>query len=124
VLHQLLVLLGPAARRAGLHPTASFNLGEWEHDYRVADAGLRRNDQWEMCTPTAALVVEVISPGDETYKNLPFYAAHGVDELLIVDPHERTVQWFALAGEHYQPVETSGLIELGPSELAQRIDWP
>jgi hypothetical protein len=34
------------------------------------------------------------------------------------------VQWLALAGEQSQPVDASGLLELGPGELSQRIDWP
>ena len=29
------------------------------------------------------LVIEIVSPGDDTWKKLPFYAAHDVDELLI-----------------------------------------
>jgi Uma2 family endonuclease len=36
--------------------------------------------------PTAALVVEIVSPGDESYKKLDFYAAQAVDEVVIVDP--------------------------------------
>jgi Uma2 family endonuclease len=50
--------------------------------------------------PTAALVLEVVSPGDETWEKLGFYAAHGVEELLIVDPQEKAVSWIGLeAGE-------------------------
>jgi hypothetical protein len=74
--------------------------------------------------PTAAVVVEIVSPGDETYDKLPFDAAHRVDELLIVDPQRRTVQWLGLAAERYEPLNPSGLIDLGAAELAQRIDWP
>jgi Uma2 family endonuclease len=74
--------------------------------------------------PTAALVFEVVSPDDETWDKLPFYAAHGVDELLIVDPTERSVHWLALEGGEYREAERSGLIDLGPSKLAERIDWP
>jgi Uma2 family endonuclease len=47
---------------------------------------------------TAALV-EILSPADETPAKLPFYAAHQVDELLIVDPQSRTVSWCALVRE-------------------------
>jgi Uma2 family endonuclease len=45
---------------------------------------------------TAALTVEIVSPGDETLDKLPLYAAHQVDELLIVDPDKRTVDWLAV----------------------------
>ncbi len=73
---------------------------------------------------TAAVAIEIVSPGDETWEKLGFYAAHAVDEVLIVDPEERRVHWLRLAGEGYEPTERSGLIELGPDELAARIDWP
>jgi Uma2 family endonuclease len=72
---------------------------------------------------TAALVVETVSPGDESWAKLEFYSAHDVDEVLIVDPQERRVYWLGLAGDGYEPLERSGLIELGPDELAARIDW-
>jgi len=73
---------------------------------------------------TAAIVVEILSPGDETWEKLPFYAAHEVDEVLIVDPAERKVTWLRLSAGRYQPVERSQLIELGPAGLAGQLDWP
>ena len=125
VAQQLAVLLDGPARAAGLEPTMhEFNLGESEHDFRVPDGGLHRPGARGTWQPTAALVVEIVSPEDETWQKLPFYAAHGVDELLIVDPRERSVHWLARSGEEYREIERSGLIELGPAELADRIDWP
>jgi hypothetical protein len=53
-----------------------------------------------------------------------FYAAHRVGEVVIVDPHERRVHWFGLAGEGYEPAEQSRMIDLGPAELERQIDWP
>lgn len=124
IAQQLAVLLDQPARQAGLVPMLSiFNLGE-PGNYRVPDGGLHRQREDRVYYPTAALVAEIVSPDDETWKKLEFYAAHEVDELLIVDPQQRTVQWFALASGQYGPIETSGVIELGPGELAQRIDWP
>jgi Uma2 family endonuclease len=124
VQQQLAELLGPLARRAGLLPRMGpFNLGEPE-DYRVPDGGLQRPAADQLYYPTAALAVEIVSPGDETWDKLPFYAKHGVDEVLIVDPEKRSVDWLALSGREYEPVEGSGLIELGSEELARRIDWP
>ena len=73
---------------------------------------------------TAAIVVEIVSPGDETWQKLPFFAAHEVDEVLIVDPEERAIRWLGLSDGEYQPIERSGLIDLGPGELAELIDWP
>jgi Uma2 family endonuclease len=90
----------------------------------VPDGGLHRPGAGGVWLHTAALVVEIVSPGDETWQKLPFHAAHHVDELLIVDPDKRTVHWLTLGGDTYSPVELSGLIDLGTAELLERIDWP
>jgi len=122
---QLAERLGPLARAAGLAATISeFNLGESEHDFRVPDGGLHRSGAAGVWLSTAALVLEILSPGDETWQKLPFYAAHDVDEILIVDPTERTVTWLGLSDGDYHPLERSRLIEIGPVELAARLDWP
>ncbi len=122
---QLALLLDAPARAAGLLLAMhEFNLGESEHDFRVPDGGLHRPGAAGVWLSTAALVVEIRSSGDETWQKLPFYAAHDVDEVLIVDPTERTVTWLGLREGQYEPVERSGLIELGPAELAEQLDWP
>jgi Uma2 family endonuclease len=121
---QLIMILGPSARAAGLELIGQSNLGESEHDYRVPDSALHRPGASGVWHPTAALVVEIVSPGDESWEKLPFYAAHDVDEVLILDPEERAVHWLGLDGGQYSPIERSGLIDLGPDRLAERIDWP
>lgn len=125
VAQQLVELLGPPARAAGLFPTMhDFNLGSSEHDFRVPDGGVHRARSWGTWEETAPLVVEIVSPGDETWDKLPFYAAHHVDEVLIVDPQERSISWLALQKGGYGPVERSGLLKLGVSDPQERIDWP
>ena len=69
-------------------------------------------------------MVGILSPGDETWNKLPFYATHRVDEILIVDPEKRTVDWLVLTQGEYRLVEHSSLIDLGAAELAELIDWP
>lgn len=125
VQHQLAVLLDTPARRAGLRPLigGEFNIGRPEN-YRVPDGGLLRGRQDATWNPTAALAVEIFSPGDESRQKLPFYAAHGVDEMLIVDPATRSIDWLALRDGEYHAIERSQLIDLGASDLAERIDWP
>jgi Uma2 family endonuclease len=120
---QVIELLGPLGRAAGLRPRGELNIGARE-DFRVPDAALLVPGPGGVYLPTAALVVEIVSPGDETWQKLDFYAAHHVDELLIVDPDTREVHWLALSGGEYQPIERSNLIDLGPTHLAERIDWP
>ncbi len=120
---QLHVLLAPLAKAAGLRMRGQFNLGQ-DTDYRVPDGGLQQDASDRVYYPTAALVIEIVSPGDESWEKLPFYAAHGVQELLIVDPEQRTVSWLAVEAGNYQHVKRSRLIDLGTDELAEQIDWP
>jgi hypothetical protein len=125
IAQQLAVLLDGPARQAGLFPTMhEFNLGDGEHDFRVPDGGVHRQRLTGVWHPTAAIVVEIVSAGDETWDKLPFYATHKVDEVLIVDSEKHTVEWLALGSGEYRAIGRNGLIELGPAELAQRIDWP
>jgi len=125
IIHQLAVLLDEPARSAGLVPAmGEFNLGDSEDDFRVPDGGLHREEPTGVWHATAALVVEVVSPGDESWEKLPFYAARDVDEVLIVDPEKQSVDWLGLEQGTYKPIFRSGLIELAPDELAGRIDWP
>jgi Uma2 family endonuclease len=126
VLQQLSVLLGPLARDVGLVAVVNeFGLGrEGKDNYRVPDGGLHRTLPRGAYQSTAALVIEIVSPGDESWDKLPFYAAHEVDEGLIIDPAEHAVHWLGRSGREYLPIERSGLIDLGPIELAERIDWP
>jgi len=125
ILQQLAELLGPLARGAGLVPLVQeFGLGE-PPDYRVPDGGLHRPGGTGVWHPTAALVIEIVSPGDESWEKLPFYAAHKVDEVLIVDPQVHSVSWLGLEDDgEYRPIEHSGLVALGAQGLAEQIDWP
>ena len=125
IAQQLAELIGPLARAAGLESAMhEFNLGDSEQDFRVPDGGLHRPGAAGTWLPTAAAVVEILSLGDETWEKLSFYATHGVDEVLIVDPGERKVHWFELANGKYSTVQHSDLIDLGPDELCEQIDWP
>jgi len=126
VLQQLAELLSPLARDAGLVPLINeFGLGrEGKDNYRVPDGGLHRTLPRGVYQPTAALVIEIVSPGDETWNKLSFYAAHDVEEVLVLDPGKRSVDWLGLTDGEYKPVEQSGLIDLGAAGLAEQIDWP
>ena len=121
---QLAHLLRPLAERAGLHAGGQFNLGASEEDFRVPDGGLHRMPPSGVWQPTAALVVEIVSPGDETWEKLPFYAAYHVDEVLIVDPRKHSVSWLELEDGEYHQIERSGLIDLTAQALAEQMDWP
>ncbi|HWF73072.1 MAG TPA: Uma2 family endonuclease [Solirubrobacteraceae bacterium] len=121
---QLARLLGPLADRAGLTSTGAINLGEGEDDFRIPDGALHRDRATGVWHPTAALVIEVVSPHDESWEKLPYYAAHAVDEVLIVDPQERSVSWLALAAGEYREAEHRALINLAAGELSGQLEWP
>jgi hypothetical protein len=125
IAQQLAEMLGPPARAAGLTAAMhEFNLGDSEHDFRIPDGGLLAPGAGGIWLHTAALVVEIVSPSDESREKLPFYAEHDVDEVLIVDPATHSVDWLALRDGEYRPIERSALIDLGASDLAGQIDWP
>ena len=72
---QLLAQLHGPARRAGLSVFGPFNLGE-PGDFRVPDGGLGQGSIDEVYAPTTVVVIEVLSPGDETYAKFSFYHGH------------------------------------------------
>jgi Uma2 family endonuclease len=122
---QLTVLLASPAWTAGLIGSSLFNLGT-EDDFRVPDGGYFRSLPGEAFVPTAAIIVEVVSPYDETYAKFGFYAAHDVDEIITVEPEERRVRcWHRNeSGTDYDEVEASALLDVTASQLTAGIDWP
>jgi Uma2 family endonuclease len=123
IANQVAVLLAPLARAAGLVGTDPFNLGEPDN-YRVPDGGYHRTLPMTTWVPTAAVVVEVVSPDDETYEKFGFYAAQGVDELIVADPVGRTVSCWARDGLAYREVPGSALLAVTAQQLRDSIDWP
>ncbi len=121
---QLVMILGPAASSAGLEAIGQSNLGESEHDFRVRDGALHRPGASGTGTRPPPWSSRSSPLGDESWEKLPFYAAHQVDEVLIVDPAKRSVDWLGLHNGEYRPIKRSGLIELGADELGEQIEWP
>src|SRR4051812_11212993 len=119
----LAVLLDPYARAAGLVGIGAFNLGEPDN-FRVPDRGYHRRLPSAVWVPSASIVVEVISPDDETWQKFDFYARHSVEEICTADPIERRLQWFRLMGESYADADRSELLNVNIADLAARIDWP
>jgi Uma2 family endonuclease len=119
---QLQRALGPAADEAGLVGGGPFNLGTPDN-YRVPDGGFHRSTSLEMWNPTAAIVFEVLSPHDESFEKFAFYAAHGVEEVIIVDPIAHTVEWFARGGDDYVESDHSILLGVTPSDVAAAMRW-
>jgi Uma2 family endonuclease len=121
---QLAVELRRYAEAAGLVGTGPVNIGE-ANDFRVPDqAHHRQFDPEVIYFPTAALVAEIVSPDDETYDKLPFYAAHKVDEVMIVDPAERSLRVLARKDQSYAETDRSKVLDLDVEQLRAAIRWP
>ncbi|MGH9060580.1 MAG: hypothetical protein ACRDZY_13865, partial [Acidimicrobiales bacterium] len=58
-----------------------------------------------------------VSAGDESYGKLPFYAAHGVEEVVMVHPDEHRVEVLMLAGDHYQERRGSAVLGVEASRV-------
>jgi Uma2 family endonuclease len=114
--HRLHVLLGPAASAAGLIVAGTIGIGS-ENDYRVPDLAVLRPGYAPQWNETAALVVEIISPRDDTWDKLPFYAARYIDEVVIVDPGRPQIHWLRLEGGEYRPIERSRLFDTSRGDL-------
>jgi Uma2 family endonuclease len=122
IIARLIIWLGACA--GDLRLTAAVNIGA-PSDYRVPDLALFKapvapQTVWHQ---TAELVVEVISPGDESRAKLPFYATHRVAEVVLVALASKRVEWLALAGDRYEPAGFSALLGVSASELARALAW-
>jgi len=79
----------------------------WPHDYRIPDIVLLTPERFaidrdEYYNGAPTVVVEIRSPGDETWDKLEFYAHIGVPEIWVVDRDTRVPQVFRLAGSDYE----------------------
>lgn len=119
---QLAELLGRLARQKHLIHCGPLNIGEPD-DYRVPDRALLKASRLEVFNPTAVMVIEIRSPEDETYDKLPFYFAHDVGEVLIVDPSGE-IQLYVSGEDGYTTSTRSLLLDLTTTQIREAIDWP
>jgi Uma2 family endonuclease len=93
------------------------SIGGWPKNYRIPDLvlllpqtfAIDRNEYFEGAPD---VVVEIRSPGDETYEKLPFYRDLGVPEVWIIDRDTRQPEIHVLKRGRYkkQSVTTQGWI--------------
>lgn len=107
--YELEQALRSIAARRGLrtyHNIALAVPGTGWTDYRVPDLSIAHPTQLSerALEGRAELVVEILSPRDESRDKLPFYAGRGVREVWLVDPVMREVEVFALRGRDYEVV--------------------
>jgi Uma2 family endonuclease len=81
--------------------------GGWPDNYRVPDLvlltperfGINRNEYFEGAPD---VVVEIHSPGDETYEKLPFYEELGVPEVWVIHRDSKEPEVYVLKRRRYK----------------------
>ncbi len=95
-------------RRAEVHQEVNLTSPEdepaWTKNYRIPDFVLLTPDRFsidknEYMAGAPLVVIEIRSPGDETYEKLPFYAGLGVPEVWIFDRDTRAIELRALGAD-------------------------
>jgi Uma2 family endonuclease len=119
---RLIRILDPLAAAAQLELSLEFNLGS-STDFRVPDLGLHRGSPTGTWIDTAAIVVEVRSPDDETFEKFAFYFECGVDEVLVADLVERTVTWFVRGADAFVPAAMSELLATSLVDVQTALGW-
>lgn len=111
----------PTCRGRVYHEVNLASVGGWPDNYRIPDLlmllparrHINKNDYFEGAPD---VVVEIRSPGDESYEKLSFYKALGVPEVWIIDRDTKFPEIFALAGaDGYdrQPPGSDGWLRSG-----------
>jgi hypothetical protein len=120
--HRLGARLLDRGESRGLVTLGAFNLGT-EQDYRVPDMGWIATpptlEQWGRFLPTADVVVEMVTPGDDTDVKVPWYLARAVREVWKITPAEETVEIVGRDGL----LDRSAVLGLGLPEIAGLLGW-
>lgn len=116
-------ILRPLAKRAGLQGRGPANVGT-PNNYRVPDHSYYADRSSRVFYPSAEIVIEIVSPNDESRLKFDFYFEVGVKEVAIIDPNARTVEWYARGDTGFRQVEGSDLLGISADDLTKQIDWP
>lgn len=119
---EFFLVAGPVAKRRGLVPRMETGLFRIAADHRVPDQLFCRPEHLsDRGAEGADLVVEVRSPDDDTYRKMPFYAALGVREVLVLHPAPRRAELYRLVEDRLLPVQADAAGELASDVLGVRI---
>lgn len=120
---ELYTVFKPLARARGLMSFFETGLFRRKNDYKVPDQSYVRPESFSTRGVEAAeLVVEIKSPGDETYDKLGWYHDLGVREVLVVHPTDRRVELFR-DGAAVEPVDGAVTLEALGVRL-ETVDGP
>ncbi|WP_380162361.1 Uma2 family endonuclease [Kineococcus sp. R86509] len=120
--HRLGARLHDRAEARGLVTLGEFNLGT-EGDYRIPDmawiaTGLAA-DQPGLYVPTVDVVVEMVSPGDDTEEKIPWYLGRAVREVWKITPAAETVEVVGSGG----PRPRSDVFDLSAADIRGLLGW-
>lgn len=124
---QLVAFLADVLARRGIevqYETEVHRPGWGGKDFRIPDLVAFRPDQPGLTLThrglegPALLAVEIRSPDDEAYGKLPFYAAVGIADVVVIEPPTRAVHVFRLASSAYVRVTP----DAGGRLLAASVD--
>jgi Uma2 family endonuclease len=114
ILDELIIFLLPLLRRRGRGTFQSginvFDDASPKENYRVPDATFVSSGHEKVLAQDGTrgggpdAVIEVRSPGDESYEKLPFFASLGVREVVVIDRDAKKPEVFRLAGQQYLAV--------------------
>ena len=113
---------------------------EWTHNYRIPDLVLLSRDRLPIDKNTymagaPLVVIEIRSPGDESYEKLAFYAQLGVPEVWIFDRDTKAVELRTLgadgnyasiapdsSGWHRSPATEVAFRQIQPGSIVARVN--
>ena len=105
--------------------------GGWPNNYRIPDLVLLTParfaiDHNEYFEGAPDVVVELRSPGDESYEKLGFYAALGVPEVWIIQRDSKEPEIYTLQGNDYvrQPANTAAWVLSAVTGIELRVGVP
>ncbi len=119
---ELVGLFQAPARVAGLTVSLEFNVGD-PQNFRVPDLGVHRGQPSGVWIDSAAIVVEVRSPDDETYDKFDFYFERGIEEVLVTDLATKVVTWFVRGDSAFVHNDRSEILGLTTADVAAALDW-
>jgi len=105
------------------------SVGGWPDNYRIPDLLLLTPDRFaidrnEYFEGPPTVVVEIRSPGDESYEKLPFYAKLGVPEVWIIDRDTKVPEIYLLTAGDYQrqPAGADGWLQSAATKIRMRSE--
>lgn len=114
ILDELIMFLGPLLKRtqrAILRSGVSvFDEASPKEDYRIPDISFVAPERRSILARDGVrgggpdVVLEIRSPGDESYDKFPFFARLGVREVIVIPRDEKKPEVYRLAGDQYMAV--------------------